>query len=212
MLDHSFFFAESVRLVLEAKSTWSMEEFEDVLTKCRSVRDIIPMYGSNLTDTLASFEQEIAALKMNSDHGGMIIVPHHIGTAAVFLKGGQTVDSALVSDELIGTVDDAWPDVMLLLEPGKVVFKEYEAIDGVRGRGELQFYNLGKDALLMFTAALLTLVNARSVQVHDPSFLYYYISDVADAEVENVVEFPLTRAVAQRIPLGPHNVDLEDGK
>ena len=43
MLDHSFFFAESVRIVLECKSQWKDEEFKDVLIKCRLVRNILTL-------------------------------------------------------------------------------------------------------------------------------------------------------------------------
>src|SRR5215213_5076285 len=50
MLDHSFFFADSVLVVLECKSQWNDAEFADVLVKCRAVRDIATM---SVPDTLA---------------------------------------------------------------------------------------------------------------------------------------------------------------
>src|SRR3954451_10703188 len=52
MLDHSFFFADSVRLVLECKSRWSGDEFEDVLEKCESVRSIIAGSRLNLREEI----------------------------------------------------------------------------------------------------------------------------------------------------------------
>lgn len=51
--DHSFFFAESVRTVIECKSKWSSAGFADVLDKSRAVRDIVPRKELSLADELA---------------------------------------------------------------------------------------------------------------------------------------------------------------
>lgn len=87
MLDHSFFFAESVRVVLESKSIWNSEELTDVLTKIRAVRDIGFISGPTLADELAMIWQDLAAIREGRAHDGMLIARHHIGTAAIFIKG-----------------------------------------------------------------------------------------------------------------------------
>src|SRR6185295_10863970 len=48
--DHAFYFAESVRAVIECKSNWSATEFSDVLDKARAVRDIVPHKELSLAD------------------------------------------------------------------------------------------------------------------------------------------------------------------
>jgi len=201
MLDHSFFFAESVRVVLESKSVWSTKEFNDVLSKSRSVRDIISMAGPTLADDLAMIWQELAALRGRLHHDGMLIAKHHIGTAAIFLKGGQSLTDDYLTDTMIEDVDDSWPDLLLLLEPGRLIVKNYEATGGFSGRGWLEFYELGEDALLAFTNGLLSLLAERSVQSEEPLYLTKYSLDVASIDPVSVVDFPLRRPVAQRTPL-----------
>ena len=58
----------------------------------------------------------------------------------------------------------------ILLEPGIIVGKHYvRGEDAFSGRGYLEFIKAGQDSLLLFTAALMALVNDRCVQVEDPS-------------------------------------------
>lgn len=152
--DHSFFFADSVRAVMECKSTWSSKEMADVLTKCRAVRDIIVMTSElNLADEVEWLRHQVASLQEGLVYEGMLISRHHIGTAAVFLTGGQTLTSGWITSELVRQIDDAWPDIILLLESGRVITKNYEPTDGFGGRGWLEFYEMGEDSLLGFTAS-----------------------------------------------------------
>lgn len=171
MLDHSFFFAESVRAVLESKSVWNMQTLEDVLSKSKSVKDIVPMTGRSLQDEMELIWQELASIKGGVDHNGMLIAKHHIGTAAVFLKGGQDFGKKDFSKEIIADADDTWPDLLLLLEPGKLYVKNYEATGGFSGKGTIDFYDLGEDSLLAFTNGLLSLLAERSFQSEEPLYL-----------------------------------------
>ena len=61
LADHQLFFAESVRVVLEAKSRWSTDEFEDILAKCEQIREIIPMHAPNIADDIAMLQLEVHA-------------------------------------------------------------------------------------------------------------------------------------------------------
>ena len=201
MLDHSFFFAESVRAVVECKSIWSSAEFLDVREKCRSVRDIVPMAGLTLTDELESIWQEIQSLREGTEHHGALLSKHHIGTAAVFLKGGQSFEVDSLSEETIADVDDSWPDLLLLVEAGRFVVKQYESTGGFVGRGWLELYEFGEDALLAFTNGLLVTLSDRSVHSEEPFYLSRYAWNIADAEAVTKVEFPLHRFVPQRMPL-----------
>ena len=200
--DHSFFFADSVRAVLECKSSWGSEEMGDVLIKCRAVRDIVAMTSElNLADEVEKLKQQVAALQQGLVYEGMILTRHHIGTAAVFLTGGQTFSSGWITPEVARQLDDAWPDILLLLEPGLVITKNYKPTDGFCGYGWLEFYELGEDSLLVFTASLLALITERSVQVEDPLYIWKYSTEVADVQPVDTVELSITRPIAQRSPI-----------
>jgi hypothetical protein len=197
MLDHSFFFAESVRAVIESKSRWSDQDFHDVLKKSRAIRDIIPMYRPSLAGDVEMLQLEIEALKRGVQHDGMLHVEPHIGTGAIFLRGGATGLAAKASDpDLIEDADDSWPDLVLLVEPGHLVVKDYT--DGV---GHLLYYELGEDALLAFTNGLLVLLNDRSVHLREPLYLSQYAWDVAGIAPVRIARFPITRPTPMRVPL-----------
>jgi len=200
MLDHSFFFAESVRVVLESKSSWSEQEFKDVLEKCRSVRDIITIRGPSLTDELTFLKQEVVAAQTGRFHAGMVIIPHHIGTASIFLTGGSSLTPAFLTNDLVEQIDDSWPDILLLLQKGSVIIKNYQSDESspYSGVGWLEFYDLGEDALLAFTVGLLAFLEERSVQIENPLDLTQYASDLIAINPTSSVDFPLTRPVPQR--------------
>jgi Domain of unknown function (DUF6602) len=171
MLDHSFYFAESVRLVLESKSTYSSEELNDVFTKSAALRNILTMHvPMSLTDQLQSIYQELHSLRHGIEHDGAIIVPPHIASAAVFLKGGATLTDELIDDEILRDLDERWPDLLLLLEPGRVFVKDYYHSEGPT----LFVYDLEEDALLLFTELLLRILGERSSQTESPLSLFQY--------------------------------------
>ncbi|MEA2188313.1 MAG: hypothetical protein QOK16_3324 [Solirubrobacteraceae bacterium] len=199
MLDHSFFFAEAVRGVIESKSRWSTEDFNDVLLKSQAIRDIVLFPGGpNLDDAVALLQLEVAALHAAREHYGLMLSKPHIATAAVFLAGGSAslTDQSVIPPDAIDNADDCWPDLLLLVEPGRVVLKEYRE-DG----GWLFFFNLGDDALLFFTHALLRLLTERIVSTEAPFYFETYAPDVLETEPFMVIPFRPTRPVPSRSPL-----------
>jgi hypothetical protein len=208
MQDHALFFAESVRVVLECKSTWTETEFKDVLSKCRAVRDIAIAGTPNLADDVAQLKQEVASLRRQIPYGGMLIQRHHIGTAAIFLKGGHSLNAEWFAAKDLLNIDDEWPDLLLLLEPGRVFIKNYipSSAGPFGGCGQLEFYDFGEDALLGFTAALLVLVTERSVQVEDPLYLTQYVPSLIKID-PLYIDFKLSRPVPRRIGLFENNED-----
>jgi len=74
---------------LESKSAWSNEQFSDVLDKCRSVRNIVPLRTPTIEDELALINLRLHAIENALEHDGMLISKPHIGTAAIFIRGGQ---------------------------------------------------------------------------------------------------------------------------
>jgi hypothetical protein len=202
MLDHSFFFAESVRLVLECKSQWKDDEFEDVLMKCEAVRDIITLTTlGTLDDRLSMVEQRLASIETGQELAGMILARHHIGTAAIFLRGGSTFMADSVSKARLERADDRWPDILLLLEPGRLVLKSYESEGGLGGSGFISFFDYGPDALCMFTNELLERLADRSVQVEEPFYLRKYLLAMPEKEPTACLAFQLTRPLPTKLPI-----------
>ena len=115
----------------------------DVMKKGRAVRDIVPMYEPSLDETVLKLAVEAEAIRSSTQHAGLVITPHHIGTAAIFSSGGQTFGPDYLTDDILQAADDTWPDALLLLEPGKVVLKRYQSDGGFRGRNTLELYDFG---------------------------------------------------------------------
>src|SRR5918997_2811884 len=115
MRGHSLFFAESVRAVLEVKSQWNSEERIDILEKRRTVRNIVLVKKPNLADDVAMLQLEVAALVHGREHSGMVIANHHIATGAIAIRGGHALSPSALDNETLESVDEAWPDILLLL-------------------------------------------------------------------------------------------------
>jgi hypothetical protein len=204
LTDHQLFFAESARMVLEAKSRWSADEFRDILDKCRQIRDIVPVHAPNIADDIAVLQLDLQALKHGLEHQGMLLTKPHIATAAFVFLGGQSFARATVDLDWIENADDAWPDAMILLEPGMVVIKHYVVgEEGFSGNGYLEFIRAGEDGLFLFTAALMAFVNDRCVQIEDSTYLSLYSQQLLDTKEREMVDFRLRRPPPSRRPIWP---------
>lgn len=199
LVDHALFFAESVRLVLESKSVWSTEEFSDVLDKCRSVRDIVPARAPTTEDEIAIINLRLHAIENGLQHDGMIISPPHIGTAAVFIRGGQTAmtDLSEIDSNVFDEADDSWPDLVLWLEPGRIAFKQYPESGGT---GYVEVVDYDEDGLFVFTSSLLKLLSDRSVTTEDHFYLDRCMMRVEGREISSR-QFRMTRWPTERRPL-----------
>jgi Domain of unknown function (DUF6602) len=200
MADHSFYFAESVKAVVESKSRWSQKDFEDVLLKSQHIRNIITSPGPSIEDTLTMMQFDIESLRTGTSHVGMVRTRHHIATAGVFLSGGETAfqGSKELAAEILECADDSWPDLLLLLGPGCLVIKEYYPNES---RGKLLFFEFGEDALLAFTNALLKLISDRSVLAENIFYMEHYADEVLYRSPYRALAFPLTRPLPGRIPI-----------
>jgi hypothetical protein len=196
MLDHRFYFAESVRLVIESKSTWSVREFDDVLAKAEAVRNIIATPEPGLPDQLLHLEMAISSLQTGTEHDGFIQIAHHVGTAAIFLRGGSSFNLGALTDDQVASADDRFPDLLLFLDHGTVVVKDY---------GDppvLVLFEAGEDCLALFTRYLLLRISERSVNVEPVLDMFRYLPfELQEIEPVEIVDFPLRRMRAGREPL-----------
>jgi len=193
--DHSFFFADSVRAIMEVKSSYSDTELRDICDKCAAVQSIMTLPTPNLADTIAMLQLDVAALKAGQEHDGILHFRRHIGTTAVVLSGGATLTADNIPPQLLDNADECWPDALLLLEPGRVIAKQYDE----RG-GRIGVFDMGEDALLLFTSFLMGLLFDRIVQVEDPLYLQKYVPDL-DIEPAATVPFPLLYPLPRRVAL-----------
>ncbi|MGC4031440.1 MAG: hypothetical protein QM754_06850 [Tepidisphaeraceae bacterium] len=153
LTDHKMIFADSVRLVMEVKSTWNKQEFSDVIDKCRVLQHMsIYKIGTSLADEIDLMRDQLYALSNGIQHVGTLQVPAGIATSAIFFSGGKTFTEPLEEHDL-NEVHANWPDICLLLGAGLVVLKEVtsDPETNLGGRGILKFMEFGDDALLVFT-------------------------------------------------------------
>jgi len=198
MQGHSLFFAEAAKLALEVKSNYSVNNLNDIFDKSEAVRNIISMSGPDMADEIDFLRQQLYAFMSGKEFNGVLIKKHHIATAAIIYKGGNTFGPDLIEDDLLDNVDDKWPDIMILLEAGKVVLKHYEDVDD----SYLEFFDVGEDALLLFTSSLLGLLTERSVNIEDPFYLRKYAFQIFDKFTTTKVPFRLTRPIPGRRVIG----------
>lgn len=184
----TIFFAESVRASIEVKSRWSVDELDDILVKTKAIRDIVTAPRINIDDALQRLQMDIDYLAGGPPPAGVLAIQHRIGTAGFVFSGGQKFELKDVKPIALEHADDCWPDILIFLEAGIVVLKEHEVHERLGGgQGELRRFDLGVDALLFFTSALLRGLVARSVFVETPLDLEsYQIPSLHSKPVEKV--------------------------
>lgn len=199
MLDHQFFFAESVRVVLESKSRYDAATFADVLVKAESVRDIVVHHERGLEDEIVHLKFQVYAMMRQdgSQSEGFMRASHHIAAAAVFLRGGVTFSLEDLDPDVVRNADDCFPDLMLFLEPGIVVVKNYG-----EAAAELLRFSIGEDCLAFWTHLLLEQVLVRTVNTEPVLNLASYLMPLMLGVVpDQAVRFGLTRMPAGRTPI-----------
>jgi hypothetical protein len=193
MSDHSFFFVESVKAVIECKSKWSNKEFDNVTDKCKSIKSVVPQKSISVKDEIYRLNLEIDCLKNNKPFLEPLAPAYHIGTTAIFMQGGNNLankkELKRFLEEKINLkgkffIFDDFPDVMLLLKTGIVSIKYYPKEYGLFTYGCLKFFKLRENSLLIFTEHLLKLLDERSINNEGD----FYFSDYLNVPLEPYFE------------------------
>lgn len=203
---------ESVKMAIEVKSRWSQTEFTDVKAKTRQLNHIskLPNMKLTLEQQFHRLWQAIHEMRTGMQQAGYLLIRPRPATAAVFINGGEHFDVASASIE-DAEIDDDWPDLILLLGAGVVIYKKdvyvYDDEDSEQPSDvEARLIRVSADqrALLVFTNQLLSLLSARSFNFEN----YAYFSDYVDPILENLETSSRVFSSNRLIP-GAHFMDAD---
>ncbi|MCR8747264.1 DUF6602 domain-containing protein [Romboutsia lituseburensis] len=182
MHGHSLLFQESVKLAIEVKTNYSKDVLNDILTKCESIKMIPGIKGPDIEDRLFSIEQKIYCMENDVCFNGTLISKPDIATAAIIFKGGHSFDIENIDEKIIDIADEVWPDIIIFIEAGKVILKQYEYDEDGRINSYIEMLESKEDSLLVFTSSLLGILTDRSINLDDPFYLSKYIDTLNEME------------------------------
>lgn len=194
----NIFFSESVKVIIEVKSKWSNNELEDIKNKVDSTINIFSTYTRGLSSVIRGIGNEIQSLKNGKEYHGELLFPNNIGVAAIIYSGGQKFNITDFDETEIAEIEGKYPDIMLFLDAGKIIVKEFVANEDnpMSGYGTLRQVECGDDALLIFTSLLLELLADRSEHIKAPLSLTDYLSDLYSKRITEEITFQITKPVA----------------
>ncbi|MEP7230004.1 MAG: DUF6602 domain-containing protein [Ginsengibacter sp.] len=190
----SLFFAESVKMVIEVKSHFNNKEFEDIKLKSRSLKKFVPNFHPSIKDEIWRLDNKIARSIAGKMEMTLLASAPSIAMAAICYKGGENFKL-----ETMGSTknfEDDLPDVILLLNVGKLVAKTYEILPNGKVNGILKLYKMGENSLIGFTGWITSLLAERDTLTTSPFEFHNYIMDIYNScEIESL-NFPVTRVAS----------------
>lgn len=195
MLGHSMFFAESAKAIVKVKTRWNANEFEDIKAKSNTSKGIFKTHKANIIEHFMFLENQIEALRLQKEFSGILSTPYHIAFAAFIFRGGQEFTINNLTEDELYDIDDSYPDIIVFLDAGKVLVKEYEREDDdlMRGTAYLRLYNSKEDTLLLFTEFLMGEIMERTVFTEYPFYFRDYFFTLTSSMEFEQVEFPMIR-------------------
>lgn len=194
----NIFFSEGVKAVIEVKSRWSNDEFEDIKKKTAAVTGIFNNYREGLSRKIERLEAEIWSLRSGDDIQYRLITPNRKGVAVIVYYGGQSFDIEGLTEIEIRRIEDEYPDIILFLEAGKIISKKIRVneSDPFSGYGMLEQIQCTDDALLMFTSLLIDLLAINSEHVEPPLFLTDYMFNLYGEFDRKEIGFAITKPIS----------------
>jgi hypothetical protein len=139
-------------------------------------------------------ENQIARLAKGKTEMIMIASAPKIAMAVICFKGGDTFNLKKITKP--EEIEDNLPDIMLLLDAGKLIAKTYEIIPGGKVKGILKLYNTGSNSLIGFTGWLTSLLAERDTITKSPFQFHEYISQIFSTCVHESLDFPVLGAAS----------------
>jgi hypothetical protein len=195
LLGHSMFFAESAKAIIEVKTKWSKKEFKDIKTKVKASKFMFRNHKPNVRDEINQIWNEVSAIKHGNEFSGTLSSPHHIAFAGFIFYGGEKFNLSSLSKTEIEMIDEYYPDVLIFLNAGKVLVKEYERDEEntMTGTATLNLYNSGDNTLLLFTSIILGEIMERTILTENPFYFTDYIYDLYQNIEREQIEYPINR-------------------
>lgn len=190
--------AESCVAAIEIKSNYSLKSVREIVCGTERVLDIVPSstYAEPLVDQVFHLSHAIKSMRSGVDYNGFMFSRHHIGTSAIVLHGGQRFDGAVIcAIAEHAMLDNCWPDLLLLLEPGIICIKD-------RNDAVIRIERYDDDALFWYTAYLFDVIARRSAYHPNAEYLLEYAASAGlKGKDLGSISFRLTRPVAGRVSM-----------
>jgi len=187
-LRSSLIFAESAKMMIEIKTNF--KELDDIKKKTKRIKEFFPPFHPSLKEEIWRLDNKIARVAKRKAEAIMIESAPQIAVSAICYKGGNKFTIENVGDR--NKIEDNFPDLMLLIEAGKVIYKQYVP-DNKIGKGFLTVYETKENSLLGFTGLLMSLLAARDTVTTSPFQLVNHIEDILLSCEKEMIEFPISR-------------------
>ncbi|WP_135693925.1 DUF6602 domain-containing protein [Leptospira mtsangambouensis] len=199
MQGNRLFFGESVRACIEVKSVFNTREFADIKKKTDLLRiaNLGKHFHPTLKEEILSLKQGLHEIRTGTEQNGILISPHRSASVAFSFQGGENFSIAHLTKKELEKVDDQWPDLMIFLAAGKVVYKDFEFVPQEEDRYIQKPFlcqcEFSKDGLLFFTGKLLSLLSERVMNIENYSYFEDYVTDSIQIKEEIKQEYPMHR-------------------
>lgn len=190
LIGSNLIFAESAKMVVEIKSNFNSNEWSDIKNKTRKIKEFIPSYHSTLHDEIWRLDNKIARAIKGKPEMTMMASAPLIGMSAICFFGGKNFSIDDISNT--NEIEDFYPDLLILVEEGKILFKSYEILEYGKQKGFLNIFEAKENALLGFTSLLMSLLAERDSISTSPFQLINYLNIFPKLK-GTTIEFPVTR-------------------
>jgi len=128
---------------------------------------------------------------------GRLLSPQKKGSVAIIYHGGRQFNIKKLNSSEIEDIENEYPDIMLFLEAGKVIFKDYilDEEDPLFGKGSLNQINCEDTALLVFTSLLIDILVKRSEHIEPPLLFTDYLYDLFSNQEIETIYFDITQPI-----------------
>lgn len=187
----SLFFAESVKMIIEVKSNFNEQEFEDIRSKSKHLKRFVPSFHPSIKEEIWRLDNKIARSVKGKMEMKMMASSWPVPMSTICLKGGQNFDLSKIKN--VSTIEDEIPDALLLLEAGKLVTKTYKILPGGKVNGELVLHQLDDNSLIGFVGWVMGLLAERDTNTTSPFQFQQYIQEVYIDKITQSITFPVSR-------------------
>lgn len=185
-------FAESAKMIIEIKSNFDKNALDDIKAKTKRIKEFVPSFHPTIKDEIWRLDNKIARAVKGKMEMTMMASAPQIAVSVICYEGGKNFSIETFNNK--NEIEDYFPDLMLLIDAGKVIAKRYEPDDKL-GKGFLTLYNTGEKSLIAFACILMYLLADRDTVSTSPFQLADYVRDIFLSCKKEIIEFPIYRPI-----------------